>query len=330
MKTKKQSSFHLICITLIGIFILVSVLSLLVGGGRLSTDQVFSGLLLKEEAFRVIIYSIRLPRLLAGVLAGVGLSVSGVLIQSITSNDLASPNIIGVNSGAGFACIISMALFPASFIFAPVAAFLGAFLTGTVIILVSQKTGGDKSTLILTGIAITTLLNAGISFISLLDTDLLSAYSHFSVGGLSSVGPNELVIPAVLIMAALTISLVLSRRISVLTLGDESAQSLGVNARALRAVCMALACVSAASVVSFAGLLGFVGLIVPHVAKKIVGPSVKKLVVASAIIGAITVVFADLVGRLLLSPSEIPVGIIMALVGAPFFLALVIRRKKYA
>lgn len=313
-------------------FVFTVLLSLRFGSAQMSLAEFFAALMRKQgaETLTTILYSVRLPRILGAVLSGIGLSVSGVLLQSVTNNALASPNIIGVNAGAGFAVILTMLLFPTAVYIRPLVAFLGAFVTTAVIVAVASRVGTSRSVVILAGIAVTTLLNAGISFISYFDNNLLSSYNSFSVGGVSGVNTQELKLPFVIIAFALILSLVISKKVDVLCLGDSIALSLGVNVKAVRTLCLVIASASAAAVVSFAGLLGFVGLVVPHMARKLVGTKLKDLLIVSAVLGGILVTAADLMGRVILAPSEIPVGIVMAFVGAPFLFYLLLRRKNNA
>lgn len=317
-------------IAVLGIsLVLVCIAAIRIRSAEMNASEFFGGLfrLPGYDKQSVILHSVRLPRVLGAVLAGAGLSASGVLLQGITANPLAGPNIIGVNAGAGFAVIVQLWLFPTAVYLTPLAAFFGAFLTTLLIILVSSGISNSKSTVILAGIAVTALLNAGISFISLLDNDVLSTYNHFSIGGLSGVSVNRLPIPALLIILGIIAAMILNRRIDALCLGDKTASSLGINVRLLRTVCLIIASACAAAVVSYAGLLGFVGLIVPHISRKLCGNTIRKLLPVSVIIGGITVVLGDLLGRTLFAPSEIPVGIVMALIGAPFFFFLLIKKK---
>lgn len=314
------------------IMIITVFFALTFGSAEMTPAELIGGLL-KKDGFATestILYSLRLPRIIAGVLAGTGLSCSGVLLQAVTGNALASPNIIGVNAGAGFAVIVMLAFFPAAASFLPAGAFAGAFLTTLFIIFLCSKISFSKSTVILAGVAVTALLNAAISFVSYFDSDVLSLYRHFSVGGLSAVTPEQLKMPSLIIFTAVAVILVLSSRIDTLCLGDSLALSLGVNVKGLRLICLVTASALAGSVVSFAGLLGFVGLVVPHIAKKLSGGSTFSLTVNSCLIGASLVVLSDLFGRTLLSPTEIPVGIIMSFIGAPFLFYLLARRKNYA
>jgi iron complex transport system permease protein len=187
--------------------------------------------------------------------------------------------------------------------------------------------GTSKSSLILAGIALTALLNAGISFFTLINDDVLSSYNAFSVGGLAGVSVKKMAAPFVMIAVCLALALLFSREIGLLLLGDHGASSLGVNVKMLRILCMVLSSALAGAVVSFAGLLGFVGLVIPHIARRVVGYRVSSQIVSSALLGAILVILADLAGRLLAAPSEIPVGIMMAFIGAPFFLWLLLKRR---
>lgn len=319
-------------LSLLLILIFTIMISLRFGSAHMSWADFLWALLRKEgsETLSTILYSVRLPRILGAVLSGIGLSVSGVLLQSVTLNPLASPNIIGVNAGAGLAVILTMLFFPESLYIRPIIAFIGAFVTTALIVAIASRVGTSKSVVILSGIAVTTLLNAGISFISYFDSDLLSSYNSFSVGGVSGVSISELKMPLIIIAVSLLTALVISPKADVLCLGDSLALSLGVNVKVIRTLCLVIASASAAAVVSYAGLLGFVGLVVPHISRKLAGSSLKDLLIVSSLIGGILVTMADLFGRVLFAPSEIPVGIVMAFVGAPFLFYLLLRRKNNA
>lgn len=283
-----------------------------------------------SETHRVILFSLRLPRVAAGILAGVGLSAAGVLLQAVTANELASPNIIGINSGAGLAVILMLTFVPAVGKLLPLAAFAGAFGAALCILLAAERLSGSRTAILLIGIAITTLLNAAISFLSLLDEDVLAQYNHFTVGSLKAVYPEELLLPAVIIFLSFGAAMLLSGQLGALCLGDSAAAALGIRVKRLRLLTLACAAASAAAVVSFAGLLGFVGLVVPHIARHLVGEKPSRMLPAAALLGAILVVLADLLGRTLFAPSELPVGILMSLVGAPYFLILLCRRGRIA
>lgn len=331
MKSKglfgKYASMSLLLIT-------VSLFALRFGSVSLSSRTFFSALFMKQgfESEIIILYLIRLPRLLAALLSGAGLSLSGVLLQNLTDNALASPNTVGVNAGAGLGAILSMSVF---FSYTPLAraslssffAFITAFLTTLFVLFLAYKTGASKSGVILAGVAVTAALNAIISVITLIDSDVLLSYNSFSIGSFSGVKYAQLVFPCIVIFLCLILSSCFSRQIDILCIGDKMASVMGVNIKLLRICCILCASASAAAVVSFAGLLGFVGLVVPHIARKFVGNNTKHMIFSSALIGAIITVSADLLGRIILSPSEIPVGIMMALIGVPFFIFIMLKRK---
>ncbi len=332
LKEKKIFSSASVTACLMLIATAAAIFALCLGSVDLSLAGLIGGIMKKDgfETESTILYSLRLPRVFGAILSGMGLSLSGVLLQAVTGNALASPNIIGVNAGAGFAVIILMAFFPAAVSFFPFAAFLGAFCATLFILFISSKISFSKSTVILSGVAVTALLNAGISLIAYFDTDLLTLYRDFSVGGLSGILPEQLKIPSIIIFLCFGLCLALSSQIDTLCLGDSLANSLGINVKALRLTCLTLASFLAGAVVSFAGLLGFVGLVVPHISKKLSGADTFRVLINSSLIGASLMLLSDLAGRVILSPTEIPVGIIMSFIGAPFLFYLLARRKRNA
>lgn len=321
--------YRRLIVTLLLLLGLTILAGLCFGGAALTSAQLAQALTGQGD-YWLILRHLRLPRVLAGVLAGVGLSAAGVLLQSVTANELASPNIIGINSGAGLAVIITLTVSPAAGSALPFAAFLGAFGAALCILAAADRFSGARSAILLIGIAITTLLNAAISFLSLLDEGVLAQYNHFTVGSLKAVSLSELALPAIIIFLCLAGALLLSGQLGVLCLGDSAAAALGIRVKQLRLLTLACAAGAAAAVVSFAGLLGFVGLVVPHIARRLVGESPRRMLPAAVLIGAILVVLADTLGRTLFAPSELPVGILMSMVGAPYFLILLLRRRKHA
>ena len=315
-----------IYLILLPLLMLTMAAGLCFGSAPLSLSELASG----AGVSRTILLGIRLPRVLAGLLAGIGLSCAGVLLQTVTANDLASPNIIGINSGAGLAVILLLTLAPRAGAWLPVGAFCGAFGAALVILAAGSRLGSSRSGILLIGIAITTLFNAAISFLSLLDEGILAQYNHFTVGSLRAIRLGDLLVPGILIFVSFCAAMALSGRLSVLSLGDSAASALGVRVKGLRIASMACAAACAAAVVSFAGLLGFVGLVVPHIARALTGEKPARLLPVAALSGGILVILADLLGRTLFDPSELPVGILMSLIGAPYFLILLIRRKHHA
>lgn len=311
--------------------ILAAVAGLCFGGVALTVSQLTDAVLGKgEPTVGVIFWQLRLPRVIAGLLAGAGLSVAGVLLQSVTANALASPGIVGINSGAGLAVILLLTLAPAAGKLLPVGAFLGSFGAALLILLASSRFGGSKTGIVLIGIAVSTVFSAAISFLSLLDEGVLAQYNHFTVGSLKGVRMDALILPAILIGSSLAAALFLAPKLGVLCMGDAAASALGIRVKRLRMAALVCAAASAAAVVSFAGLLGFVGLIVPHIAKKLTGEQPIRSLPVAALTGGVLVIVADLLGRTLFAPSELPVGILMSLAGGPYFLILLCRRNRHA
>lgn len=323
MKIKRLTIFSALGIALFALCLL----SMRFGSVFLDFSTFWNAILKKEgfETQSIILYTLRLPRVCAGLLAGVGLGVSGVLLQSVTDNKMASPGLIGVNSGAGFAVILALSLPALPVALIPMISFAGAFLATLAIIAIAGRMGMTKNTVVLSGIAFGAILSAGISLLSLLDTDVLVSYNAFSVGSLAGVGADELLLPAILIILALIAAICAASKINLLALGAEIASSLGVNVKGLRIFCMLLASALAGAAVSVVGLLGFVGLMSPHIARALVGADARKLIPCTALVGADLVLAADLCGRVLFAPGEMPVGVLMALLGAPFFLIILLK-----
>jgi iron complex transport system permease protein len=259
--------------------------------------------------------------------AGAGLAVSGAMIQAVLANRLASPSLIGVNAGAGLAITICTAFSIFGGWQASLFSFLGAFAAVILITAGAEKWGETKGTLILAGVALNSFLNAISSAIVTLNPQAGVLSNDFKVGDFSAVTYAKLVPAAVITVAALVISFTLANMLDVMTLGEENAAGLGVNVKASRTIFLLLAALLAGAAVSIAGLLSFVGLIVPHAVRRLGARDCKYLLPLSALFGAGFVTFCDLIARTAFSPYEIPVGIIMAFIGAPFFILLLIKGK---
>ena len=276
----------------------------------------------------LITVHIRLPRAIAAVLAGAALAVSGAIIQAALNNPMAAPNIIGVNSGAGFCAVLLMAAFPSLAGAVPAAAFLGALAASLAIWLIASKSGAGRVTVTLVGVAIGSILTAGINTLKTIFPDSVYDATVFTIGGLSGVGFDKILIPAVIIFSGLICILLFSGGLDILSLGGETAAGLGMKVKRARFLYLMLASALAGAAVSFAGLIGFVGLLVPHIARCFVGSSHRRLIPACILGGAFLLLACDLFARLVFSPYEIPVGIILSLVGGPFFVILVLMRRR--
>ena len=310
---------------LAALFVLLSMLSILFGSTTVDLLSMLKGD--NDKAYRIIMH-IRLPRTVGAILSGCALAVSGVLIQAVLNNPIASPNIIGVNSGAGLAAVLLITAFPTLISYIPVAAFLGALTSCFIIYLFSLKSGADKITIALVGIAVSSILSAGINLVKILFPDSVFDADLFLIGGLSGVTLKKLILPAILIFFAVLISVILSRATDIITLGDETAQTLGINTKVFKFALLVIASVLAGSAVSFAGVIGFVGLLVPHIARKFVGTKHILLIPAVSLMGSCLVLICDLFGRLIAAPYEVSVGIILAFLGGPFFIALIFSKRK--
>lgn len=274
-----------------------------------------------------IFWYVRLPRTAGCLLAGAALSVAGCVIQSVLANPLASPNIIGINAGAGLAVTVCCALGAVSGWTIAFGSFLGALAAVLLVAAVSRKVGASRTTVVLSGVAVNAFLGAIRDGITNLvpDAGILSA--DFRVGGFGSVAHTRLIPAVVLIVGGLVCVLALCNELELLSLGEETAQGLGLNVRRMRFVFLVLAAVLAGAAVSFAGLLGFVGLIVPHGVRRITGGECGKWVPMSALAGAAFVTICDVAARVIFRPFELPVGILLSALGGPFFLWILAKRK---
>ena len=306
--------------------LLLAALSLAVGAVHVPLGEVLSALFGGGDS--VIVLYARAPRVCACLLAGGALAVSGALTQSVLANPLAAPSTIGVNSGAGLAAALCCALAPSATALVPVAAFLGGLLAALLVLFIAGKTGASRLTLVLAGVAISNVLSAGVDAVVTFFPDALAAYSDFRIGSLANLTMQRLAMPAVIIAAALAAALSLTNELDVLTLGADTASSLGMNAKRTRVILLAVAAALAGAAVSFAGLLGFVGLIAPHIVRRFTGDEARFLLPASCLCGASLLLLCDLLSRTLFRPYELPVGIALAFTGGPFFIYLLLRQRK--
>ena len=275
---------------------------------------------------KIFLY-VRLPRTAASLICGAALAVSGAVIQGVLANRLASPSIIGVNSGAGLTVTLCSALGIYGGLRLSFFAFLGAFAAVMAVSLLARRIGASRGTLILLGVAINSFLNAVSDTVVTFIPEVGVMSNDFKVGEFSSVTYTRLLPATVFIFLSLLILFSLTNELDVLTLGEDNARSLGMNTSLMRTIFLMLAAVLAGCAVSLAGLLSFVGLIVPHAVRRLSVSKASRLLPLSAIFGAAFVCLCDTTARTLFSPYEIPVGIIMAFLGAPFFVFILIKGK---
>lgn len=275
---------------------------------------------------RILLY-VRLPRTAAALLCGGALAVSGAVIQGVLANRLASPSIIGVNAGAGLAVTLCTALGIYGGWRMALAAFLGAFAAVTVVSLGARKWGASRGTVILLGVAMNSLLGAISDAIITFFPEVGTMSRDFKVGEFTAVTGQKLLPAAILILLALAVLMTLTNELDVLTLGEDSARGLGMNTAGMRTLFLLLAALLAGCAVSLAGLLSFVGLVVPHAVRRVAGSKSSHLLGLCALFGAAFVCLCDTAARTLFAPYELPVGILMAFLGAPFFVFILIRGK---
>lgn len=312
------------------VMLLVSaVLGILLGATRLGFSDlirvIWAGNPDSPEAR--ILWFVRLPRVLASLLCGGALAVSGVVIQGVLANRLASPSIIGVNAGAGLAVTLCAALGVMGGWRLSAFAFAGAFAAVMAVSFGAKKWGASRGTVILMGVAMNSLLGAVSDGVKILVPEVSILSNDFRIGDFSGVTYPKLIPASVVILISLLLLLTLSNELDVLTLGDENARSLGLNTGVMRTLFLILAAALAGAAVSIAGLLSFVGLLVPHAVRRVATGESRHLIPLCALFGAGFVTLCDTLSRVVFAPYELPVGIIMAFLGAPFFLFILMKGK---
>lgn len=300
--------------------------SLVFGSADISFSRILAILTGPAEGTdSLVIWNIRLPRNLTGALVGADLAVSGAILQAVMKNPLADPGIVGVSSGAGIAGILMLIFWPGSALLVTPAAFAGAMLSAGAVYALAWKNGIRPGRIILAGVAVSTFLGSGISALLVFYADRVQGALLWMVGGLSARSWPQVEALFPYTVLGLVFALLGTKSLTILSLGDETARGLGLPVEKVRFLMTAAAALLAAGAVSVAGLIGFVGLIVPHIMRLLIGSDFRWLIPGSAVLGAGVLVFCDTLGRTLFAPVEIPAGIIMAFLGAPFFLYLLRR-----
>ncbi len=285
------------------------------------------------STWETIIMDVRLPRVILTAVVGAALATAGAVFQGLFKNPMADPYVIGVSSGAALGATVAVMLdvgaVSLGFYTVPVMSFLGA-LAATFIVYRLAKVGGriPISTLLLSGLAISSLLSAVMTFIMAGFGKDLHSIIFWLMGGLSARNWSHVKMALPFFAIGFPIALVFARDLNIMLLGDEKALHLGIEVEQVKKILLVSGAMMAAAAVSVSGLIGFVGLMTPHAVRLLVGPDHKLLLPASALGGAIFLIFADILARILLAPTEIPVGVITALLGAPFFIYLLRMKRK--
>ncbi|RLV54725.1 iron ABC transporter permease [Aeromicrobium phragmitis] len=330
--------------TLIGVLLLGLVVSARVGQLPVSTTDVLGATLARlgiasdwmpsDEVIAMTLEQIRFPRVALSALVGAALAVGGAVMQAIFGNPLAEPGVVGVSSGAalGAAAAIVSGISVAGGASVAVAAFVSGFVA-TVLVYVTARANGrtEVVTLLLTGIAVNAFAGAGIALVMFMgDTASREQIVFWQLGSLNGARWQEVAVVAVIVVPTTLIALALARRYDLLSLGERSASHLGVRVEALRIGSIALVALLTAAAVAFAGIISFVGLVVPHSMRMLLGPSHRGLLVASVIAGAALLVWCDLLARTAVAGADLPIGMITALIGGPFFFVLIRQARSRA
>lgn len=334
MKEKLNYFYILLIITVI--LFLIGILSLSLGSINLNPIKVLKILFTdteQSESLKIIINDIRLPRIILSFLVGAGLAMAGVIFQGVIRNPMVDPYIVGISAGAGTGITLAIVLnLQISFLFIntrPLMAFIGALLTVYVVYnLAKTKNKVPVVTFLLSGVAVGFVLNAVVSFLMVIGTKDISKIIYWLLGSLSTSSWTDIKIMLPYFIIGNIIIIFFLKDLNLILLGESHAQHLGVNVEKAKKFLIVGASLITASVVSVSGSIGFIGLIVPHIARMLVGPDHKKLYPAAALLGGIFLIISDDFARILLSPMEIPVGIITALTGGPYFIYLLRKTKK--
>lgn len=328
---KREKRFR--CIFSFGVLAVLLVLLFFVavntGSLRVTPSELLRGLFIERIDHVATIYDLRFPRIIISVLAGAGIAVSGALFQAVLKNPLADPGIIGISGGASFAAVLITAFAPGLFFITPLVAFLGGLCAFFLVYSLSWKNGLSPLRIILTGVAVSVLF-AGLS----------SAFNSMMGGNMSGVASiveanitqktwSDVTTLFPYIVSGLFLSVLFIRECNLLSLEDKTARSLGLNVNTSRIVISLVAVLLASICTAVAGVISFLGLIVPHIGRILVGSDHRRLLPFSALAGAFTFLLADTIGRTVAAPYEISAAVIMSVVGGPFFILLLRRSKKY-
>ena len=332
--------FILVCVVFV---IIAGAVSVTIGGYEISWTDVYKVIFnhimgveydpfSKESMDDYIIWEKRMPRVVFAVVAGIGLAVSGVAMQSIMKNPLAEPYTTGVASGAHLGVAIAMGM-GITLIMEPFGlignAFLFALIPVTIVIVFASRMGDSVASIILVGTALTYLFNAFSTFILVhLDSETLMNVYKWQVGTIRSLTWKETTIVMVVVITGAILIHLLSNKLNMMAMGDNNAKSLGVNVQRLRIITMVVMAVVVSVIISYAGIIGFVGLICPHLIRMIIGSDNRFVIPAASAFGAVFLLSADMIARYLSSMDDIPVGVICSFIGAPIFLIILIRNRR--
>ncbi len=336
LKIEKIKYISVLATLLITLFI-VGLMSVCMGAMDITVSDVFKVMAGKifgtepnvAENILSVIWNIRLPRIICSCFIGMGLAVSGAIFQAILQNPLADPYTIGISTGASFGASAAITVNLIFGIYFPTvsAALIGAFVTLFIVILIARKGGSfNSSNIVIAGIIVSSVLSSGVSFMKILAGENVGAIVFWIMGSLSAKGWSDVIIVAPICVILTIISVFFAKSLDIMALGDEAAGSLGVNVNRARFLYLTAGSVITAVCVSVCGVIGFVGLIVPHLIRFWITARNRALIPLSALFGALLLMTADTFARLI-SSGEIPVGILTTLIGGPFFIFIFMKKR---
>lgn len=308
--------------TIIVLLMIALIYSVNAGSIHVSFGELINGLITGTNGDVQVIRDLRLPRIIIAVFAGASLSVSGVLLQAVMRNPLAEPGIIGVSSGAGFMAMLMVVIFPTLYFYMPLFAFLGGALAFFLVYSISWKSGLDPLRMILIGVAINAIFTSLSQTFNYRGSYTTSMVQEVTTSTLAMKKWSDVEIMVIYGTIGLLLALTVYAWCNYLALEDKTAKSLGFNVNLARFVISGIAVLLASVATATAGLFVFVGLLVPHIGRILVGTDHKVLIPFSALLGALLILLSDTLGRTLIAPNEIPASIIMALIGGPFLIFL--------
>lgn len=343
MKKKKKTWFTILLL----IYVVALILAITIGTANITTKDIFTDILKflpstdgythgnVPSTHFLIIFKIRLPRIIMASLVGMGLAVVGAVFQSLFKNPMADPHILGISSGASLGATISIAIVnnnlnqATSLSFITVFSFIGAAATTIFVYSIAKVRGKVGTTnLLLAGSSVGFLMSALISIIMVFNQKEVNKIVFWIMGSFNASGWINISIVAPVVVIGTIILYCFHRDFNLILLGDDNAKSLGVDTEKLKKLIIIVSSMIVAVCVSFSGIIGFVGFIVPHIIRLLLGPNNKALIPFSALGGAIFLLLSDTIARTIASPAELPVGSITALIGSPYFIYLLIKMKK--
>lgn len=331
IKTPTLSNSKKICMILTTVFVLcfTILISLRIGSIDISFKELIDGMFLSKQSNNfLIIRDLRMPRVLSAVLIGGNLAVAGALLQTTMKNPLADPGIIGISSGASLGAIAVMVIFTDLIKYKIIIAFIGGIIAACLVYLIGEDKGFSPVIIILAGVCVNSILNALSSMVTVFNSAGVSSIQTWLLGSLVNVTWNDFKILALYTIVGIALCLLVIKSCDLMGLGDKTAQSLGLNVNRVRVMITFVAVFLTSISTGVGGVISFVGLVIPHICRFLIGSSHKFLIPFSYFMGGFLLLVADTVSRNIFRPYEIPVGLTMCLVGGPFFIYILRRSKR--